>query len=154
MHTAPARPGLLLVVIAGLACACSGDDGASTEASTAGTASTSGTGTDPSSPTAATDPTDATTAGTETAGSSSVTDPSAPTTTDPTNPTDPTDPTDPTTDTGVDPPPPSCAPADGGGSADVAAPTLARTLADRWEEGWSGSPSVAAPDFAEPSANW
>ena len=44
------------------------------------------------------------------------------------------------------PPPPSCDPAPGGGSATVAAPQLLVKLADRWEEAWLGSPAVADLD--------
>jgi hypothetical protein len=43
-------------------------------------------------------------------------------------------------------PGPSCAPAAGGGSTTVAAPTLAYTLADRYQEAWLGSPAVADLD--------
>jgi len=42
-------------------------------------------------------------------------------------------------------PTPSCAPA-AMGSATVAVPTLAYTLADRWQEGWLASPAVADLD--------
>ncbi|HUS28083.1 MAG TPA: hypothetical protein VMZ53_06225, partial [Kofleriaceae bacterium] len=49
-------------------------------------------------------------------------------------------------DDGPNPPPaPSCAPA-GGGSTTVAIPTLAYTLADRYQEAWLGSPAVADLD--------
>lgn len=43
-------------------------------------------------------------------------------------------------------PAPACAPALGGGSRDVAEPILVQTLADRWEEGWLGSPAIADLD--------
>ncbi len=54
-------------------------------------------------------------------------------------------------DGGPDAPPlplpsPSCTPAPAGGSATVAAPTLAYTLADRWHEGWLASPAIADLD--------
>jgi hypothetical protein len=42
-------------------------------------------------------------------------------------------------------PPPSCAPATAGSST-VAAPVLAYTLADRWQEAWSASPAVVDLD--------
>lgn len=40
----------------------------------------------------------------------------------------------------------ACAPAPGRGSAVPAAPLLVRTLADRWQEAWLGSPAVADLD--------
>jgi hypothetical protein len=43
-------------------------------------------------------------------------------------------------------PAPTCAAAPGGGSTTVAAPTLAFTLADRYQEGWLASPAVADLD--------
>jgi hypothetical protein len=44
------------------------------------------------------------------------------------------------------PPAPTCSPAQGGGSATVAEPTLAFTFMDRWHEGWLASPAVADLD--------
>jgi hypothetical protein len=44
------------------------------------------------------------------------------------------------------PPAPSCKTATGGGSATVQKPALRISLADRWEEGWLGSPAVADLD--------
>ena len=58
----------------------------------------------------------------------------------------PPDGSSPPRDTGVDPPPPSCDPAPGGGSATVEEPELWLTLADRWHEGWLASPAVADLD--------
>ncbi len=49
-------------------------------------------------------------------------------------------------DGGVIPPAPSCEPAPGGGSPDVAEPTVLVTLADRWHESWLASPAVADLD--------
>lgn len=43
-------------------------------------------------------------------------------------------------------PAPACTAAAGGGSSTVAAPSLVYTLADRWQEAWLGSPSVADLD--------
>jgi hypothetical protein len=47
---------------------------------------------------------------------------------------------------GVEPPGPACSAAAGGGQVEVAEPELLLTLADRWEEGWLGSPAVADLD--------
>jgi hypothetical protein len=43
-------------------------------------------------------------------------------------------------------PSPACEAAAGGGSATVALPALTHTIADRWHEGWLGSPAVADLD--------
>jgi hypothetical protein len=43
-------------------------------------------------------------------------------------------------------PAPSCAPSAGGGARVAMAPTLLRTLSDRWHEGWLASPAVADLD--------
>jgi hypothetical protein len=43
-------------------------------------------------------------------------------------------------------PAPACTAAAGGGSSTVSAPALVYTLADRWQEAWLGSPSVADLD--------
>lgn len=43
-------------------------------------------------------------------------------------------------------PAPSCDPAPGGGSPEVAAPVLLATLADRWHEAWLSSPAVVDLD--------
>ena len=45
----------------------------------------------------------------------------------------------------IDPPAPTCSPAAGGGSADVAEPTLAASLEDSWHEGGLASPSSLRP---------
>ncbi len=47
---------------------------------------------------------------------------------------------------GVEPPPPACEPAESGGSASVAAPTLKASLSDQWHEGWLASPAAADLD--------
>lgn len=49
-------------------------------------------------------------------------------------------------DGGITPPAPSCDPAPGGGSTDVAEPVLMQTLYDRWHESWLASPAVADLD--------
>ena len=49
-------------------------------------------------------------------------------------------------DASVPVPSPACAPAAGGGTTALGAPTLAATLFDRWREAWLGSPAVADLD--------
>ena len=49
-------------------------------------------------------------------------------------------------DSAVPLPSPACDPASGGGSDQVAEPTLTHTIADRWHEGWLASPAVADLD--------
>ena len=49
-------------------------------------------------------------------------------------------------DAGLPLPPPSCTPASGGGSAQVAAPVQVHALQDRWHEGWLASPAVVDLD--------
>jgi hypothetical protein len=50
-------------------------------------------------------------------------------------------------DVGPNPTPaPACSGASGGGSSTVREPSLAYTLADRWQEAWLGSPAVADLD--------
>ncbi len=49
-------------------------------------------------------------------------------------------------DASVPIPAPSCAPAAGGGSSDVAEPELIASFSDRWHEAWLGSPAVADLD--------
>ena len=62
-------------------------------------------------------------------------------------------------DAAVPLPSPACDPAPGGGSAEVAAPTLTHTIADRWHEGWLASPAIAdldgdgAPEVVLPRAD-
>jgi hypothetical protein len=47
---------------------------------------------------------------------------------------------------GVEPPPPSCNAAPGGGTKDVATPELVFQLSDEWHESWLASPAVADID--------
>lgn len=47
---------------------------------------------------------------------------------------------------GVQPPPPSCAPAEPAGTETTGAPVLLASLADSWPEAWSASPAVADLD--------
>jgi hypothetical protein len=49
-------------------------------------------------------------------------------------------------DSAIPLPSPSCEAAGGGGSAEVAIPTLTHTIADRWHEGWLASPAVVDLD--------
>ena len=135
MTTTQRRPWLLGWFA--IAAACAGDSGEGDSTATGATAGTTSATSGPTSgPTSASGETVGTsdTAGTTTGGSmgttsmgSASTDPSAGTTTG--------------GGSGV-----ACEAAPGGGSAEVAAPTLLLTLADRWEEGWLGSPAVADLD--------
>ncbi len=112
-----------------LAC---GDSGAGTsesdEAVSASDAATTAGASEGSSSTAPGETTDATTGTSEGASSTSQG------TTE--------EPTSSTTEEPIDPPPPSCAPAPGGASGEVQAPTLVKTLPGSWDENWLASPAL------------
>ncbi|MCA9661041.1 MAG: hypothetical protein KC486_22050, partial [Myxococcales bacterium] len=122
-----------------------GDDGASTTEASATTGTTSATGasmtaTTGSSASAGTESTAGETDAMTTTGSSATGEATESATSESESASSDTATTD-TTTGGVTP---ACDPA--GGSDDVAAPELLLILADRWEEGWLGSPAVADLD--------